>query len=96
MQFTDYSMALDLFTKYLTDKVWDLLITETNRYAHANTSIRLQSRAWNDVCVEGMKAFIGMLILLGIIKLPRLPFKGRLSFKQHKTNEMGNNGFCTK
>ena len=52
--------------------MWDLLVTETNRYAHANTSSRPHSRAWNDVYVEEMKAFIGMLILLGIIKLPRL------------------------
>ena len=65
-------MALDFFTKYFTDEVWDLLTTETNGYAHANTSSRPHSRAWNDVCVEEMKAFIGILILLGVIKLQRL------------------------
>ena len=65
-------MALDFFAKYFIDEVWDLLVTETNRYAHANISSRPHSRAWNDVNVEEMKAFIGMLILLGIIKLPRL------------------------
>ena len=45
---------------------------EPNRYAHANSSSWPHFRAWNSVCVEEMKAFIGMLILLGIIKLPRL------------------------
>ena len=70
--FTNNTTALDFFTKYFTDKVWDLLVTETNRYTHANISSRPRSRAWNDVSVDEMKAFIGMLILLGIIKLPRL------------------------
>ena len=72
IHFTDNTTALYIFTKYFTDEVWDLLVMETNRYAHANTSSRPHSRAWNDVCVEEMKAFIGMLLLLGIIKLPRL------------------------
>ena len=48
------------------------LPTETNRYVHAKTSSKPQSRAWNDISIDKMKAFIGMLILLGIIKLPRV------------------------
>ena len=46
--------------------------TETNRYAAANRSISRHSRAWSDVTVEEMKAFVGMLILMGILQLPRL------------------------
>ena len=71
-QFTDRTTALEFFTKYFTDDVWNLLVTKTNRYAHANVSSGPHSRAWNDVTIDEMKAFIGMLILFGIIKLPRL------------------------
>ena len=52
--------------------MWDLLVTETNRYAHANATSRPHSRAWNDVSIDEMKAFVGMLILFRNIKLPRL------------------------
>ena len=37
-----YSFRLN---SYFTDEVWDLLVIETNRYAHANTSSRPHSTA---------------------------------------------------
>ena len=54
-----------LFCKYFTDEVWDLLVTETNRYACLRFPCRQHSRPWTDVSIEEMKAFIGMLILMG-------------------------------
>ena len=53
-------------------EVWDLLVTETNRYAAENLSSSARARPWHDVTVEEMKAFLGMLIIMGIIVLPRL------------------------
>ena len=52
--------------------MWDLLVTETNRYAQVKISHKPNARAWNDVTVIEMKVFIGMTILLGIIRLPRI------------------------
>ncbi len=44
---------------------------ETNCYA--NTCIESNpSCAWPDTTVEELKAFIGVLILMGIVRLPRL------------------------
>ena len=63
---------LELFSRFFTDEVWDLLVQETNRYASENVSHTPHARPWEDVTVPEMKAFTGILILMGIVKLPRL------------------------
>ena len=65
--FDDDTTAVSLFYRYFTDEVWNLLVTETNRYAQANLSSMPHARAWTDVTIEEMKAFIGITILMGII-----------------------------
>lgn len=64
--------ALDLFCRYFTDDVWDLVVVETNRYASSIVGTTPGARPWTPVTVPEMKAFIGILILMGILKLPRL------------------------
>ena len=63
---------LELFCKYFTDEVWDLLVTETNRYACSRFPCRQHARPWTDISTDEMKAFIGMLLLMGILQLPRI------------------------
>ena len=70
--FDDNTNAASLFCRYFTDEVWNLLVTETNRYAQANLSSMPNACIWTDVTTEEMKAFIGITILMGIIQLPRL------------------------
>ena len=69
--FTADTSAVDLFYNYFTEDVWALLVTETNRYAQQNLSEKPSARVWTEVSVEEMKAFIGLLITMGIVKLPR-------------------------
>ena len=70
----DSASAVDLFCRFFTDEVWDLLVAETNRYAarcrQQNTHPR--ERPWTDVTVVEMKAFVGILFHMGISKLPEL------------------------
>ncbi len=49
-----------------------MLVSSTNAYASATRKSTPSAREWHDTSVEEMKAFIGILILIGIIKLPRL------------------------
>ena len=70
--FDDNTSALSLFCRYFTDEVWNLLLTETNRYAHVNLSSMPNACAWTDVTIDEMKAFIGVTIVMGIIQLSRL------------------------
>ena len=62
---------MSLFCRYFTDEVWNLLVTETNPYAHANFSSMANAHAWIDVTTEEMKAFIRITIVMGIIQLPQ-------------------------
>lgn len=57
----------DFFCKFFNDEVFELLITQTNLYA-AQTQIL----NWKDVTVEEMRAFIGMLIGMGMHEVPSL------------------------
>ena len=68
--FDNNTNAASLFCRYFTDEVWNLLVTETNRYAQANLSSMPNAHKWTDVTTEEMKAFIGITILMGIIQLP--------------------------
>ena len=49
-----------------------MLVEETNRYANANCSDAPHARPWYDTTVPEMKAFVGMLIIMGIVVLPQL------------------------
>jgi len=57
---------------FYTDEVWDLLITETNCYAGENLSTSHHAQKWKNVTVQQMKAFVGILIMMGILQFPRL------------------------
>ena len=65
---------LDCFSMFFTLEVWELLVTETNRYADKILSQKQfrRRRPWTRVGVNEMKAFYGMLIAMGIVRLPRL------------------------
>ena len=59
--------------RFYTDEVWDLIVAETNRYAaQQRQQASTHGRPWNDVTVEEMKDFVGMQILMGISRLPRI------------------------
>ena len=65
---------LDYFFYFFTDFIWDLLVTETNRYAAQVLGSRMHphQRPWKDVDRAEMKAFIGIILAFGIIRLPRI------------------------
>ena len=70
---TDES-ASACFSRFFTDEVWELLVVETNRFAAQFRASQSASRPrpWHDVTEEEMKAFVGMLMVMGICKLPRV------------------------
>ena len=49
-----------------------MIVEETNSYAATNVVTSPHSRPWYNVTIEEMKAFVGMLIVMGVLKLPRL------------------------
>ena len=70
--FAPHISPLELFCKFFTDEVWDLMMVETNRYAGLNLPGQQYASIWDDVTVDDMKTFVGLLILMGILRLPRI------------------------
>ena len=71
---TSTSTPLELFNQFFTPEVWDLMVQETNRYAASTiaASTARSTRPWTDTTVQELQAFIGIIILMGIVRLPRL------------------------
>ena len=72
VQFRSNTSASNLFFLFFTDEVWGLLTTETNRYANTNLPRQQHARPWNNISVSEMKAFVGLLIIMGVLHLPLL------------------------
>ena len=47
------------------------LVTETNLYAQQNHSEKHKAHILTEFPVEEMKAFIGLLMIIGVVKLPQ-------------------------
>lgn len=63
----------DFFSLFFSEDVFDLIVHETNTYAHIvieNRTLTLRSRlrSWKDVTISEMKAFIAIILNMGIIK----------------------------
>ncbi len=70
---TASSTALDLFTRFFPQEAWELLVEETNRFAATTLSHTPTSRPWRrDTTVEEMKAFVGLLMMMGVVRSARL------------------------
>lgn len=63
----------DFFDLLFTNDIWEILVQETNRYYDQQkaTDPGKHKRPWAPVTRDEMEAFIGMIILMGIVKLPR-------------------------
>ena len=81
LPFTADTSAVDLFYSYFTEDVWTLLVTETNWYAQQNPSEKPNPRVWTEVIVKEMKAFIGLLTIVGVVKLLRLTMYWQQSYR---------------
>ena len=64
--------ALEYLQLFFTDNVWEHLVSETNRYAFQIDKTSPTPRHWEEVTIKEMKAFFGLIIIMGIIQLPRL------------------------
>ena len=72
----DFDDAQD-FACFFSDEVFEHMVEETNVYAHLlrdNRPLTARSRLknWRDVDITEMKAFIGLILNMGIIKVPTL------------------------
>ncbi len=63
---------------------------ETNCYANTCIESNPSCRAWSDTTAEELKAFVGVLILMGIVRLPRLELYWSTNFPLISTPGISN------
>lgn len=62
---------LDYFVEFISDELWNLIVEETNRYAHQKLCDLPERLAkFVPVTLAEMKAFVGINIIMGINVLP--------------------------
>ena len=70
--------VLDFLQLYLTDKMFGLVVIETNRFANKFFLENLDKAAnsylknWTDLTVNELQVFIGLVILMGIVHKPNI------------------------
>ena len=62
------------FSEIFSTEVWDLLVDETNKYAQHRIRTTPPSQRgtlsnWHDTCREEMMAFMGLILMMGIVQL---------------------------
>ena len=65
--------AIDYFAFFFDDVMWERLVEETNRYAEQQRAANPPSAAaprWDPVTVTVVKAFVGLTLAMGILRLP--------------------------
>jgi len=77
--FDEDSTPYDIFSRFFDDEVIDVLVTETNRYyeqfinskgGKENLTKACRARSWNDVTNDEIRAFLAILLYMGLVKLP--------------------------
>ena len=67
------SQPLDYFDKFWGEEMWQHIVTETNRYAQQEQDKNPPSPSapnWSPITVPIMKKFVGICMLMGIVRLP--------------------------
>ena len=71
------SSPMEIFQKFITPALIDLIATEINRYAASTPAVTNSSRnrhdiPWTDVTVDEIKAVLALCLLMGIVRKPTL------------------------
>ena len=59
--------AIDIFQLFFTVEVWELLVAMTNKYAKSKIT-----QGWKETDVAEMKAFFGLILAMGLLRLPKM------------------------
>ena len=75
VELPDEPMPLDFFNILFDQGMWEIMVTETNRYAETRINSQClkpfsRLRNWTDVTVDEMKVFISLTLAMGLVRKP--------------------------
>ena len=65
------SNILSIFLSFMTSSIWQLIIDQTNLFALQCLGEEKYAQ-WVEVTVDELKAYLGFMILVGVVKLPSI------------------------
>jgi len=76
---------MEFYHLFFDEEVLDFLVVETNRYAHQTLNAKILSqfsrlRKWSDVDRTEMRNFLGLILWMGLVKMPSLRHYWRKDF----------------
>ena len=74
---SENTLPIEIFNQFFDDSIMEIIVTETNRYAQqivSSRQIRRSSRMnrWKDITKEEMETFLGIILVTGLIKYPKM------------------------
>ena len=71
------TLPIEIFNQFFDDSIIEMMVNETNRYAQQivlSRQFRRSSRMnrWNDITKEKMETFLGLILVTGLIKYPKM------------------------
>ena len=75
LNLTECETPLHFFSVFMDDTAWNFLVEHTNQYAAVKLAAAPPSRRslysnWRDVTMDEMKAFVGVILNMGVVQLP--------------------------
>ena len=69
----------DIFFTIIDDKVIQLMVTETNRYANCMKKSKKSTQSsrinrWKDIDSNTMKKFLGIILFMGLVRYPKIEY----------------------
>lgn len=97
----------EVYALFVNDEIIDFLVTETNRYAHQKIEVEKETSStgnlskgsrlnrWQPVDRREMKKFFGIILWMGLVKMPSIPsyWKASLLYSNQVSKIMSRNRF---
>ncbi|XP_047370484.1 piggyBac transposable element-derived protein 4-like [Vespa velutina] len=65
---------LELYELFVTDSIILLMVQQTNKYAMEIGTDKKHQTSWIPVSIGEMKAFLGILLIMGVVQMPDIRF----------------------
>jgi hypothetical protein len=69
--FTTNMKLIDIFNKFFTEDIIDMIVTQTNIYGEQKSLMQGSASNWQKVNESGIRSFLGLLIIMGLHRVPQ-------------------------
>ena len=93
---TEKSDPIDIFDKFFTKDIINLIVMQTNVYGKKKSLARGSSNEWQEVNENSIRSFLGLLIIMGLHRVPQFRdyrSRNKILYTEVVANVMSRNEF---